>query len=275
MLRRQLDIDAGGCSRRVAVLDSQVWQRDLVVDDAQVVLLGGLLLKFGEALVVAQLLPAERGVNLALELVVEYDSVDGAVGGFNPLALGLVDAVEGEVVRQFGRLDETGVELLPPLVAEGAFLIGEPLAVSGQRNGWVPLAAFANGNVASFDESLSSERPKILAHASLVSGVAVLQQILLGDRAERADLLERSHFALAQTICSVAQRDDRPAVAEGWALPVEAGVGLARGALLSARRSAATEGIRARVSLLGSALSLSAGLAVRPAIVWCLVLAGN
>ena len=60
MLRCQLYVDAGGRSSRVAVLDPQVREWDLAVHNAQVVLLGGLLLKLGEALVVSCCLRAQR-----------------------------------------------------------------------------------------------------------------------------------------------------------------------------------------------------------------------
>ena len=123
---------------------------------------------------------------------------------------------------EFRQLNETGVELLPTLVAEGAFLFGELLAFGSQRHGRSPLAGPADGDVLPLDEPLASERTQVLAHTSLVSSVAVPQEVLFGDSAKGSDLLDRSQLALAQTIRSVAQRYGPPVIAERWAFPVAA-----------------------------------------------------
>lgn len=59
MLGRQLHVDARGGSGRVTVFDSEVWERDLPVYNAQVVMLGGLPFKRCEALIVSRFLPAQ------------------------------------------------------------------------------------------------------------------------------------------------------------------------------------------------------------------------
>src|SRR5690606_23754392 len=117
-------------------------------------------------------------------------------------------------------------------------------------------------DVAALYEALASARPQVLVHSIGVSGIAVLQKIHFRDGTKRPDLLERSHLGLAEAVGPITPRHSSPAIAVWRKLALAAYIGAARVALLSARRPASAESIRARVPATGPALLLAPGSSI-------------
>ena len=188
MHRHHLDIAVIVPPVELLVFDAQVGEVHLLIEVREVVLarplLDLVLVAIGAPVAVPAIPVAlvQPGLVVALEFVVEDDSLDACAALQKAFCFTFVGAIDLNVVLEFPLAFGTCVEGLTTISIAVTVALEQVPALLRQRHRVVPRAGYANR----LDETLFTEVPQI-SRTGIGRTIVVAPQIATGDDPKRAD----------------------------------------------------------------------------------------